>query len=306
MRDQGLPVLCDDPNVFVPLTRAWSFFDAAARREDPAMGWLVGAYVGDHNLNISLLRQLETAPTLLLALQRLVKMASAEASHIQLGIRERRNDIVLYTRYSVMTEHPGYSVSQAYQLGVLLDLIRHFLGRRWVPDEIGVTCMHIRPSAQKLFSGSRTLVRQPMAYIAVPRSCLHLAAFPKHARGATASGPVLAGDFDFVECLRALLAAYLSEGYPSARIAAGLMGISERTLVRRLSARGLTYGALVDEVRFEAARKLLQEEDLPVGEVARCVGFGDQSHFTRMFRRIGGLCPREFRAARKNESKRAP
>ena len=38
LRRQKLPVLCDDPDMFVPLTRAWAFFDSTARSEDPAVG----------------------------------------------------------------------------------------------------------------------------------------------------------------------------------------------------------------------------------------------------------------------------
>ena len=72
------------------------------------------------------------------------------------------------------------------------------------------------------------------------------------------------------------------------------MNTSERTLARRLSAHGLTYGALVDDVRFTAAKKFLQRPGARVGEVANAVGFDHQGHFTRMFRRIGGLSPRQF------------
>jgi hypothetical protein len=155
LRRQKLPVLCDDPDIFVPLVRAWSFFGTAARHEDPTLGWLVGAHVGDHALNVGLLRKLETAPTLFQALQRLTQMASAEASHIQLGIRERQADVLFYTRYSDMREVPGYLTSQAYQLGVIRGVMRHFLGRHWIPDEIGIE-HRIAPAAVKeLFPGSR-------------------------------------------------------------------------------------------------------------------------------------------------------
>lgn len=63
-RRQGLPALCKDPNVFVPLKKAWALFDDAGRREDCALGWHVGRYVGDQGLNAGLLKKLESAPTL--------------------------------------------------------------------------------------------------------------------------------------------------------------------------------------------------------------------------------------------------
>ena len=298
LRRQKLPVLCDNPDMFVPLDRAWSFFATTAQHEDPMLGWLVGAHVGDHNLNAGLLRKLETAPTLFQALQRLVQLTSAEASHLQLGMHERQDDVLFYTHYSGMRDVAGYRTSQAYQIQVILGVIRHFLGRHWVPDEIGIEHAIAPAVAQKYFSRSRILTQQPIGYIAVPRACLHRAARRTTAeQDGIASDPVLSKNFDLLDTLRAVLKAYLPDGYPSARFAAALMGVSERTLARRLSACGLTYHTLIDEIRFTEAKKLLQEPDARIADVALSVGFGDQSHLTRMFRRLGGISPREFRKA---------
>lgn len=107
----------------------------------------------------------------------------------------------------------------------------------------------------------------------------------------------MTNNWDVIDKLRELLKSYLPDGYPTARFVAEVMDVSERTLARRLSARGLTYGKLVDQVRFEVAKKLLQNPDVRIGEVARYVGFNGQGNFTRMFRRVGGLSPKEFRKA---------
>jgi AraC family transcriptional regulator len=48
--------------------------------------------------------------------------------------------------------------------------------------------------------------------------------------------------------------------------------------------------------RIERAKELLRERDrLPLAEVATEVGFADQSHFTRHFKRLVGVTPRRFR-----------
>jgi AraC-like DNA-binding protein len=49
--------------------------------------------------------------------------------------------------------------------------------------------------------------------------------------------------------------------------------------------------------RIEAARALLAEQQSPIGEVARAVGFRSQSHFTNSFRRVTGVTPSRFRVA---------
>lgn len=270
-------------------------FHAAAQSEDPMLGWYVGRFVGNHNLNAALLGKLENAPTLYQALKKLIELVSAEASHLRIGIVERRDDSLFYTHYPDRKAQLGYSVSQAYQLEVYLDLIRHFVGRHWVPDEIGIEQPTVPAVVRDHFPGSRIRTHQRVGYIAIPRSCLHMAVQGGNA-GAGNDSPHLTQRFDFVDSLSALLETYLTEGYPSVRSAAKWMDTSERTLARTLSAHGLTYQALVDEVRFNAARELLRDSDAPIADVAGSVGFADPSHFSRMFRRIGGLTPRKFRA----------
>lgn len=46
--------------------------------------------------------------------------------------------------------------------------------------------------------------------------------------------------------------------------------------------------------RIERAKQMLLQDDRPVCEVAAVLGFCDQSHLTRTFRRLTGLTPREF------------
>jgi AraC-like DNA-binding protein len=297
LRRHGLPVLCNDPDAFVPLPRVWSFFDTTAHHEDPMLGWLTGAYVGDHNLNASLLRKLETAPTLLQALRELARMARAEASDIHLGIHERREDVLFYTHYSGLRQVPGYMISQAYQLGVILGLIRYFLGRHWAPHEIGIEDSVVPSIAEEHFPGSRILTQQQTGYIAIPRSCLHRAACRTVLKDCGADASVMNECVDYMDTLRAVLRAYLPDGYPTARFAAKLMDTSERTLTRRLAAYRLTYGALIDDLRFGMAKENLQNPDMRIMDVARSVGFNDQGDFTRMFRRVGGLTPRAYRTA---------
>ena len=50
--------------------------------------------------------------------------------------------------------------------------------------------------------------------------------------------------------------------------------------------------------RIEAAKKLLAARRHSIGETALEVGFANQSHFTRIFRRIAGRTPRQFQQCR--------
>lgn len=297
LQRHGLPLLCDDPSSIVPLTRAWSFFETAARREDPMLGWLVGAYLGDRSLNADLRRRLSTAPTLLRALQDLARLVGSEASEIRLGIRERGDDVLFYNHVPSLRQAAGYSVAQDYRLSVFLDLISHFLGPSWVPTEIGVESDGIPSVLQERYPGSHIRARQPTGYIVIPKTILAgpACATDSHEDAGDDGARISASAYS--DILGAMLRSYLAEGYPSQRFAAELMGTSLRTLTRRLSAEGLTYGKLVDDLRFRAAKEHLQNSDMRIVDVAHATGFADQGDFTRMFRRVGGLSPGAFRRA---------
>lgn len=87
----------------------------------------------------------------------------------------------------------------------------------------------------------------------------------------------------------------LSEGVPKIGVIAERLGMSERTLQRRLSDRGFSYQSLVDAARRELAERLLAETSYALAEVAFLTGFSEQSAFNRAFKRWAGETPRSYR-----------
>ena len=112
-----------------------------------------------------------------------------------------------------------------------------------------------------------------------------------------------------VRSLEAAVRELLSAGYPTVKQGAWRVGISVRTLQRRLHRHGLTYSELVERVRDEEACRLLQEDSRSIAEIAARLGYSDPSHFSRAFRRWEGVCPRtyqkSFKAARDGQKKHA-
>jgi AraC-like DNA-binding protein len=75
------------------------------------------------------------------------------------------------------------------------------------------------------------------------------------------------------------------------------LGLSPRTLQRRLSSLGTSFEALVDRWRHAEARRHLATSALPVAAVARVLGYGHPAHFVRAFHRWESGTPLAFRRA---------
>lgn len=87
---------------------------------------------------------------------------------------------------------------------------------------------------------------------------------------------------------------FLPDGRGS--IVAQRLGMSLRTLSRRLASHGVTLQAIRDEVLCEAACQLLQFTEKPAHEIAIILGYADASAFTRAFNRWLGMPPAQWRA----------
>ncbi len=89
----------------------------------------------------------------------------------------------------------------------------------------------------------------------------------------------------------------LQNGAPQASEIARDMGMSERTLYRRLAAEGRSYRDVLTEAQMTLAQSLLQGGDCSIAEIAFLTGFSEQSTFSRAFKRHVGQAPAQFRAA---------
>lgn len=73
------------------------------------------------------------------------------------------------------------------------------------------------------------------------------------------------------------------------------MNCSSRTLRRHLQSLGSSYQQLLDELRFERAKQLLSEDQVPIHSIAETLGFSETASFRHAFQRWSGMAPRHFR-----------
>lgn len=106
----------------------------------------------------------------------------------------------------------------------------------------------------------------------------------------------LGSEGSFSDRLRRTIWADLPGGPPTLRRAAERLGMSMRTLQRRLAAEETSYAGALDAIRRDMAQRLLRERHLAVYEVAFLLGYSEPSAFVRAFRRWTGTTPYRFRA----------
>lgn len=97
------------------------------------------------------------------------------------------------------------------------------------------------------------------------------------------------------EDVRRRLSGMLGRGATRQETVAHSFGISSRTLHRRLAAIGSSFRSLLDGVRCDMARRLLEDTGLPVGEVALVLDYSEVSAFSRSFKRHFGCSPAAWR-----------
>jgi AraC-like DNA-binding protein len=99
-----------------------------------------------------------------------------------------------------------------------------------------------------------------------------------------------------VDDVRAALGDTICGERPAVEKVARSVGLSPRTLQRRLGELGTTYQKLLDEVRHRSARRLLARTDLAAAEVAFLLGYEELNSFTRAFHAWEGTTPVRWRA----------
>ena len=75
------------------------------------------------------------------------------------------------------------------------------------------------------------------------------------------------------------------------------LGVSRRTLRRRLDAEGTSFHELTEVCRRNVGHALLVRSELPMIEIALRLGYSDHTAFSRAFSRWFGASPRELRRA---------
>ncbi|WP_286262722.1 AraC family transcriptional regulator [Thalassotalea atypica] len=99
----------------------------------------------------------------------------------------------------------------------------------------------------------------------------------------------------FPEQLSAMIEQSLKMGQFHQQDIANSLGISTKTLQRRLAAQGLNFQSILDETRLKVVKQYLANQVLPLNHVSDALGFKEPRSFYRWFNKLTQMTPGEYR-----------
>lgn len=245
---------------------------------------------------------LKTAPTIRDAIGRLVRYILVLTNTLEYELVDQP-----WGQVFALNGRPhhrrGAALANECALAAVTSTLRQISGPRLIPREVT-----FRHAALSTADSHREFFGCPVTFES-PTDGLHLADPELSRRTVLADDGLsayLLGQLDelrtqtsersLIADVRGAVADSLPDGQPSKSQIARRLGMSERTLHRRLAEHGLTFQDLATQARREAAESLLRAGHHNVAEIAFLTGFSDQSAFTRAFKRWTGATPAAFRS----------
>ena len=191
----------------------------------------------------------------------------------------------------------GYDQMAWFRTGIILNVVRMFVGENWCPT--GVAVASDRKPTDFMFehlSNARIATESPASWVSFPRRLFSKPLVPNHRPTAIRTTEANRGEtpIEFIETLKLVIQGYLPDFSPNLELAAEIAGTSKRTMQRRLMGLGLKYSDVVEQARFEIARKSLVTDEKLI-DIAYNLGYADPACFTRAFKRWTGQTPSEYR-----------
>jgi AraC-like DNA-binding protein len=287
--------MLDAPDIFIDEARFWRLSNELAARE----GFLDWGFRAGQHLDFSMLGEfgdvLLRQPTLKAALEAFVRTISAETQSTFSLMQQGEHTWLMMSGCRNAPE--GRDIVELYDLQFFCKLVQQAAGSQWRPPFVhlqadslpaGLGAAEITAGSIR-FSSTMMAIAIPVALMAAP-----MRNYAPFRTEATAGQHDKLAGANFSTSLRLLLVGYLDESL-TIRDCADLVGMSNRTLQRRLAAHGVSFNELLDQIRFDTAKQLLENNAISVTDISGELGYTDPASFTRAFRRWAGVSPRQHR-----------
>jgi AraC-like DNA-binding protein len=288
--------LFSSPENRVSIVKLGKFASEIARLTGrPDLGLLIAKSYGPHSLGIivTLAGEGPDVRTALLNIARLLKHHNEFAF---LSLSEMESDAIL--SYELReTGFEGDDIVLVTAIGNAFRVMRRFCGDAWRPAEVRLSMARPRNvTPYETFFGAPVRFESAMDALVFTRHWLDHPVTPDSS--ASGSGSLPPSAWNFADHVRHQIAMRIGREPVTARAIAAAMGLSRRTLDRRLSGLGVSFTRLVDDIRFARARRLLAVGHAPLSDISLALGYAEPSAFSRAFRGWAGCSPQDWRLYR--------
>ena len=296
----------EDPEAIIPARQAWGFIGSAARKEGiDDLGLLAGDMSIENYGAFS--DQLFKAPNLNQALEAFCKLALREYSRADFYVSRSEKE-TWFCRGPIDGSEAEKKHVELLVLTMMIATVRLAAGPDWHPQVVFLQTKDVsRVEQHHLFSRAAVRFGSRFTAFEIPQHLL-TKQLPKAAIPAMDQCHERL-EHAFPAAIRQVVGGMLVDGVPKIADVAEAVGASVRTLQRRLSEINTTFSLILDEARMNSAHQMIAQSDCTLNEVAHELGYSDQAHFTRAFRRWAGVSPgalrrREARVESKNANRR--
>ncbi|MFD2656937.1 AraC family transcriptional regulator [Gracilibacillus thailandensis] len=217
-------------------------------------------------------------------------------------IIEEGNDCTIELEW-LYTDQPGPAMLTGITLAFLLELGRRGTGQPLTARSVEFSHSTADVQSLEAYFGCRVQTDGSSNKITLHRSDLDRPFVSYNAELLEVLTPVLDQSLNghqlsnsITEMVKWIMKRSLAGGCFNIQTVAGELGISNRTLQRRLHDEGTSFKHLLTQVRQEQAREYLADPSLDISEVAFLIGYEDQNSFYRAFRLWEGDTPSNWRA----------
>ncbi|MBI47836.1 MAG: AraC family transcriptional regulator [Marinobacter sp.] len=106
---------------------------------------------------------------------------------------------------------------------------------------------------------------------------------------------LLDSDTDLTSRVKQSIQKQLADGVTRQDMIAEDLGMTSRTLQRKLGQEGVSYQKLLDEVRQQMAEDYLRNTEMSIPDIAFRLGYSETTSFHRKFKAVMGQTPGDFR-----------
>ena len=296
------PSVLDEPDLMIPVERVGRLLQASATVSgNESFGLCMARSRLLSNLGaVGLL--MRDQQSLRDSLKLLMRYQAFLNGALTLSIEESGNTVVIRELLMAGSTHQPTRQRVELALGVMVRLIRQLIGRDWQPRRV---CFeHSAPrdlSVHSQLLGRNVEFDFEFNCIVCTRSDLDTRnefADPAMVRYAQQLLDALLkpSDETMLDEVRRTIFLLLPSGRCSMEQVSEHLGLVPRTLQRRLTDQGLSFSALMNDIRKEQASRYVVDGSRSLREVAQLLGFGAPSSFSRWYQLQFGSSAKESRA----------